>query len=248
MARLVTVLFLLLLGPGCAPVSGSSGNSGDEADRVMAAFFAEELTPCTSNEACLTGRCDLTPVYTISVSAGYCLAIPGAFERWQKVELGQRLGALAKTVPGLSARVLDAVTSSFTGSRNGDLETGVIVLLELGTPEAVAELVRLTRERDGAAAQVAGLALAELGDARGGPALVDAAFSPVVRTRMHAARGAGHLCTKEALGVLAELLSDSHPMVAEAAATALGQCPQEAAAKLLVGKPGFAAQSARLAR
>jgi hypothetical protein len=247
MARLTTVLVLLLLTHGCTPASGVSGDGRDEAARIMGAFFAEEMTPCTSNEECLTGRCDLTPVYTISVSAGYCLALPGAFERWQKVELGQRLGGLAKTVPGLSSKVMAEVTASLAGNRNGDLETGVILLTELGTPEAIAELARLAGERDGAAAQVAGLALAELGDSRGGPALVEAAFSSVVRTRMHAARGAGRLCTEEALGVLAELLADSHPMVAEAAATALGRCPQDAAARLLAGEQGFAAQSARLA-
>jgi hypothetical protein len=241
------MLALLTLLSGCR---GESARVDPQEERLVAleaAFFSEELKPCTESSECSSGHCDLTPVYTISVSAGYCVSFPSAYERWQKVELAGHLADYVGELPQLAKRIEARLAKEYlNGDRPADLETAYIVLLALGTDEAIARLAAEYESRTGTVQEVAGLALAEAGDERGIDAVVGAAFSPVVRVRLHAARAAGHLCSAAALGVLAELLDDDNSLVLEAAATALGQCPGERSLALLKEHHGFAAQSARL--
>jgi hypothetical protein len=227
--------------PGAEPAA-----AGQTPEQVLAAFFQEELKPCTESAECTTGHCDLTPVYTISVSAGYCLSFPNAFDRWQRVELAERLARRAAAEPALMAVLLARLENELTlATRPGEKETLYLILGALRTAPAATLLRRAFETEQGALREVAGLALAEAGDAAGADVVVEAAFSPVVRVRMHAARAAGGLCSETAVGVLAELLNDDHPLVSEAAATALGGCPGEKAAALLRTGEGFAVESAR---
>ncbi len=238
---------LLLLLSSCASGGGKSDPAQERLIDLEMAFFSEELKPCSSSDDCRSGHCDLTPVFTISVSAGYCVSFPSAFERWQKVELAHRLADYAREFPQLAERVEARLATEYlNGDRTADLETAYIVLVALGTKSAVERLAKEFEARTGTVKEVAGLALAEAGDARGIEAVVDAAFSPVVRVRLHAARAAGRLCSKACLGVLAELLDDDNPLVSEAAASALGQCPGENSLERLEEYKGFAARSARL--
>lgn len=241
-------LLLALLLVSCGREASWSGPTEERLAELEAAFFDEELKPCTSSEECSSGHCDLTPVYTISVSAGYCVTFPSAFERWQKVELADRLADYVRRFPGLAERVEARLAREYLdGDRAGDLETAYLVLAGLGSESAVARLAVEYETRTGTVREVAGLALAEAGDRRGLDAVVDAAFSPVVRVRMHAARAAGGLCSEASGRVLAELLDDASPLVAEAAASAMGRCPGANPQAFLEGQKGFAAKSARLA-
>lgn len=244
--RWVWVLLPALLWACGGEFSGGSPKE-ERVESLVTAFFSEELKPCTSSADCPTGHCDLTPVYTISVSSGYCISFPSAFERWQKVELADRLAAYSRDLPQLAVRVESELAREYlNGNRPADLETAYLVLVALGTESAVARLAEEYVSRTGAVREVAGMALAEAGDPRGIDAVVAAAFSPVVRVRLHAARAAGRLCNGAALGVLAELLDDDHSLVSEAAASALGRCPGARSLALLEQHGGFAAHSARL--
>ncbi len=241
------VLVLLSLQFGCGRESTRSGPKGAQLAALEAGFFDEELKPCTANEECSSGHCDLTPVYTISVSAGYCINFPSAFERWQKVELANRLADLVGQFPQLAERIEARLVREYlNGDRPADLETAYLVLTALASESAISLLAAEYESRTGTAREVAGLALAEAGDARGVDAVVAAAFSPVVRVRMHAARAAGSLCSEASIGVLAELLGDPSPLVSEAAASGLGRCPGSKSLALLEGHEGFAAGSARI--
>jgi hypothetical protein len=240
------LVFFTLLG-GCRGESARVDPREEHLVALERAFFSEELNPCTESSECRSGHCDLTPVYTISVSAGYCVSFPSAYERWQKVELAGHLAKYAREFPQLALRVEERLAKEYlAGDRPSDLETAYIVLVALGTDTAITRLAAEYERRTGTVQEVAGLALAEAGDKRGIEAVVGAAFSPVVRVRLHAARAAARLCSVASLGVLAELLDDDNSLVSEAAATALGQCPGERSLALLKEHQGFAARSARL--
>jgi hypothetical protein len=229
----------------------------------VSAFFAEELVQCATDADCVTGRCDLTPTFTVSIEKGYCGTFQTAFDRWQKVELAQRLADRAAGSAPLAAAVLARVDEELGYTRNPpqpgyavrapEKETLVILLSELARSgesareEALARLGTIRLQEAGALKRLAGLALAEAGSAAGLDDMVEASAGASPRLRLHAARAASGLCDRTAVGVLASLLADPHPLVRAGAAWGLGRCgTDEAGGALerrreeLVKKPGQA--------
>jgi len=222
-------LFLIIaaLFAGCRS-SEQGKESENSAQAVVAAFFQEELVRCDSDAECLTGRCDLTPMFTISVSGGFCASFPNAYERWQRIELAESLAGLAREDPELMALVLARVDDELAHVRRpAEKEAVIVLLVRLGVPDAVARLRELSVREEEPIRRLAGLSLASIGDESGSDELVEASLSAVVRMRMHAAHSAGGLCKGAALSVLAELLVDKHYLVRQAAAAALARCGEE---------------------
>ena len=191
----------------------------------MGAFFDDDLRQCEKDSDCLTGFCDMTPVFTISTSGGYCMGFPNAFDRWQRVWLADRLTERAKANP----RIHDALLKRLEDEKEYALrpaEKEVVILLLAGVASNAAHerLKALYLEEDGGAKRLAGLKLAMAGMEHASGEVVDAALSSVVRVRMHAASAAAGLCNAEALGVLKELSRDSHYQVRQSAASALAVC------------------------
>lgn len=220
----VTIMAVLLLLLGCR-VGTDIEDKDKTAQDVVAAFFMEDLLQCQADEDCITGRCDLSPVFAISVSGGYCASFPNAFERWQFIELAQLLATRALTDPLLLAVVEDRIDKELEIVRRPAGREGMVVLLErLGTGRSRERLQRLYLEESGALRRLVALSLARLGDDRGLDELVEISLSAVVKSRLHAAYAAAGLCRGAALDVLGALLVDDHHLVRQAAAEALGRC------------------------
>lgn len=210
---------------------------GRSPDEVLAAFFSEELLQCTSAADCVTGKCDLSPVFTISTSGGYCLSFSSAFERWQRLELARSLADMARRDGALHDAVLARVREELQFVRPGPEEEAMVELLgAMRTSESLALLRQLHAGLAGEARPLAALALARVGDDAGLDDVVAASFSPVVRVRVHAAAAAGGLCgSRTALGILRGLVADDHHMVRQAAADALAICGGAEAESILSG-------------
>ena len=222
--RLLMAVTVLLSAAGCARLEPPAPERPSP-ENVLSAFFSEELLQCTADEDCTTGECDLSPVFTISTSGGYCLSFSSAFERWQRLELARSLARMASGDSGLHDAVLARVKEELQFVRAGPEEEAMVELLAaLGTEESIGLLGELYRGLDGEVRSLAALALARSGDPTGIDEVVDVSFSPVVRLRIHAAVAVSGLCDKTSLGILRELSSDDHHMVRQAAAEALTRC------------------------
>lgn len=188
------------------------------ADDPVEAFFEESLYRCEKNSDCASGLCDLTAKFTVSVSSGYCMSFPNAFDRWQRIALAMRAGEVARSDPELRERLLSRVDQKLNGFPTvADKEAMAFVLRWVGTQEAL-ERLRLLHDREkGAVRRLAGLLLAAAGDASGEEDMVQASQSAVVRTRLYAVHAAAGLCNESGQQVLAVLRRDPHPLVREAA-------------------------------
>jgi hypothetical protein len=165
-------------------------------------------------------------MFTISVSSGYCLSFPNAFERWQRLLLARKLAKWARDDANLTSLILQRVEEELGfAHRLPELEAIYLILASLATSEALLLLEVLHDDAEGPARQLAGLCLAEAGIVAGLDDVVVAAQSSVVRLRLHAARAAAGLCDETSRGVLAVLAEDRHPLVKDAAVRAAEICP-----------------------
>jgi hypothetical protein len=226
----------LACGRAAAPGPGEAG--GRPAAETLQAFFDERLTRCAADADCITGKCDLAAVFTISVTVGYCATFPNAYQRWQKIELAEALAKMALADATLKDEFYAMTDDPQVRAEAypGEKEIWLLVLRELGTPEALARIRSLREAEQGPLRREFSLALAETGDPVGLDDVVAAALSSDVAARMHAAAAAGGLCVleapeaggtsagKTATGLLAELLEDSHALVRQSAASALTRC------------------------
>jgi len=195
------------------------------AAEIVASYFDDDLRQCGKDSECLTGFCDMTPVFTISTSGGYCMGFPNAFERWQRVWLANSLAERAKADPAVHAALLKRLEEEKEYAlRPAEKEVVILLLAGVGSDAAHERLKALYREEDGGPKRLAGLKLAAAGFEEVSGEVVDAALSSVVRVRMHAAAAAGGLCNAESLGVLKELSRDSHYQVRQSAAAGLAAC------------------------
>jgi len=225
---------------------------------IVAAFFTDDLQLCERHGDCVTGHCDLSPMFTVSLSSGYCLNFPAAYERWQRIELAESLSALGRADGALNQAVLERVEAELEGRLRGPEKEAVILVLGRQASPASLEMLReVHRLETGEVRRLSALTLAEAGDPTGEDDVVEASFSAVIRVRMHAARAASRLCTPTARGLVAGLLDDRSRLVRQAAAQALARCGGEEARKLLEerhkgGAPGdrflFESATSRLVR
>jgi len=247
--RFAAMAALLLNTLACE--SGGSGREETELspEQRVAAYFAENLVQCTGDAECPTGRCDLTPTFTVSIEKGYCGTFQTAFDRWQKVELATRLAAQAREAPELAravfARVDEELGYTLSSPQPGyavrppEKETLVVLLAALAAPgggaaqEAIRRLDAMLARESGPVRQLVGLTLAELGRESGWDAMVEASFGASPRLRLHAARAASGLCNELSNRVLASLLEDPHPLVRFGAAQGLGKCRTPEALEVL---------------
>jgi len=211
-AGLIVMAVLL----GCARQDeGASGPQGEAA----AALFEESLHRCEKNSDCVTGLCDLTPSFTVSVSSGYCMSLPNAFDRWQRLALGMKAGEIARRDLDAGRSIVERAKQELSGyATPATREAMAFLLKEVGTEGAMEEL-RVLHAREPASSpmkRLTGLLLAEAGDPAGEDDLVEASLSSLVEMRMHAARAARGLDNETARRILAALAQDPHPLVRQA--------------------------------
>ncbi len=250
--RTAAILVLSCCALGCEPGGAGSGEREIAPADLVAAFFSEDLAQCSADGDCVTGRCDLTPTFTVAIERGYCGTFQTAFDRWQKVELAERLAQAAGGSAGVLEAVLARVDEELGYTRNPpqagyavrapEKETLVVLLSAMASEEtagdetrgpAMSRLEQMYSVESGAVKRAAGLALAEVGNESAMDEVVQASFGASARLRLHAARAASGLCSTTSLGVLASLLEDPHPLVRAGAADALGRCRSEDARKVL---------------
>ena len=221
----------------CSEQSGVESGPALDAQRLVAPFFEQNLIACQENRDCVTGLCDKTPFFAVSDLGGYCLAFPNAFERWQRVWLARRLGESARGDAQVASQAMERIEREL-GQVFHPAEREILVLLlsELGTPEALARLEQAYAAESGGIKQLCALKLAQAGREQYSEQVVEAALSSTVRLRMHAASAAGGLCNGPALGALQELIGDVNVQVRQAAAQALAGCRGETARKALARK------------
>jgi hypothetical protein len=225
---------LVIACAGCG--EGSTDPAAASPDAVLAAFFDDDLVRCERDSDCLAGVCDLTPVFTFSVSGGYCVGFPGAFERWQRVLLARKLADLIRADPALAERVWSRLADeSRFAVRGEEKELLLLVPALVGTPEAMEQVRDVYRQGDSGLRTMAGLYLAASnpGSDEGVDRLVEASASSVDRLRMHAAWAAGQRCDRTGLGILADLLRDRSALVRQAAGLSVERCPAADARPLL---------------
>jgi len=213
-----------LFAAACSGPAGGKG-TGQSAVEVVDAFFDDDLRQCTKDADCLTGFCDMTPVFTISTSGGYCMGFPNAFDRWQRVWLAERLAERARADEAVHDVLLKRLEEEKEYVlRPAEKEVVILLLAEVASQPAHERLKELYKQEEGGPKRLAGLKLAVAGFEEASGEVVEAALSSVVRVRMHAAAAAGGLCNAESFGVLKELASDSHYQVRQSAASALAAC------------------------
>jgi len=189
------LLVVFLAAEACGSGNAAARHEAVEPAAVLDAFFSDGLTRCEKDADCVTRVCDLSPVFTFSVSGGYCTGFPNAFERWQRVLLARKLGEKARSDEELRKLLWERLDDeSRFAVRGEEQEVLLLVPAAVGTQDAIERIRKIHSTADGALRLMAGLMLASEPGEDGLDAIVQGAQSSVERLRMHAASAAGVRC------------------------------------------------------
>lgn len=235
LAFLLSAWFLLGCGDAPRELPPSVSLEGQGIDSL----FSDDFRLCQANEDCVSGICDTSWLGPLLEGRGRCVGLRSENHRWQLVLASKRVAAVAIEDPEFRRKLMERIQKEWESQAlPDDREALVILLSELPGEDSRALLFQILQTDSGSLSLLAGLGLAALKDPRGEDSVLDAVLSPVVRLRLHAAKGAGRLCSPRTQEALLELAQDHHPMVRDAAVHALLDCPQEIARGLLEEWPG----------
>ncbi len=235
---LLSCAFLVAAGCGDGtkqPPSTPSAHNALSLDAYLEAVFGQGMATCEKDADCISGVCERDSYLAIGTDTGLCLGLPGAYMRWQRTLLAEGVAEGLKAHPEWAEPFLIEVQKRYdSGLPDGEKEAFLLMARAVGNVDANAWLAQCFDEMpEGGLKTFTAVLLAHAGDLRGRDLIADAALSSVVRTRLLGIDGGAAMCDELGHGILAEGLTDAHPLIRRRSAQGLARCHTKQGKKLL---------------